>query len=266
VELGDGDVSKGSWRAADAHHGAAFLDPAELAWEFLRRNPDYQAAFTAHPRTTDRGTAGPARRWGLRFLADPRQAADEAVVFWHPEELASVIILAPAPTRFGLEPFVVDDWLMRLPRRSGDDGTHVLLKDGKVRYQILLTTPPKNGAARHAVVPLDVTTPRRAHATHEFWDYAARGHPRPRFVGASRIERLNMALRALDLRSSGASYRDVAQALFGPQAADGAPWKTAAVRDTVIRLVRTGLFMMRGGYARLLGPFRADPSPRSRSP
>jgi hypothetical protein len=235
------------------------LDPADLAWEFLRRNPDYKDSFATRSSATDRKIM--ARRWGLRFLADPEQAADEGAVFWHPDELASVVILAPGRDRGRAESFVIDDWLMGLPYKRGDDGTHILLKDGKVRYQILLTTPPKRGMTRVALIPLDITTPYRGQATSGFWDYAARRHPRPRFTGASRLERLNMALRALDLRLGGATYRSIAQALFGPFPADAPPWKTAALRDTVIRLVRTGSLMMRGGYRRLLGP--AEPQPVS---
>jgi hypothetical protein len=70
-----------------------------------------------------------------------------------------------------------------------------------------------------------------------------------------------MALRALDLRLAGGTYRSIAEALFGPLPPDQAPWKTAATRDTVIRLVRTGIFMMRSGYRRLLGPESPDPVP-----
>jgi hypothetical protein len=43
------------------------MDPADLAWEFLRRNPEYRAAYAAHTHAADRRTDGPARRWGLRF-------------------------------------------------------------------------------------------------------------------------------------------------------------------------------------------------------
>ena len=70
-----------------------------------------------------------------------------------------------------------------------------------------------------------------------------------------------MALRALDLHLPGARPRSIAEALFGPLPPDQAPWKTAAIRDTVIRLVRTGFFMMRSGYRRLLGPSEPDPVP-----
>ena len=251
-------MSQAEWRSTTAHHHTSHLDPADLAWEFLRRNPDYQAFYGAQSGNPDRKIDAAARRWGLRFLADPSYAAHEAGVLWHPDELAWVIILAPRKGQHRGESFVVDDWLMSLPCRHSDDGTHVLLRDGHTRYQIHLTTRPRHGVVRVALMPLDITTPSRSHATHKFWDYAARGHRRPRFTGISRLERLKMALRALDLRLAGATYRAIAEALFGTLPADAPPWKTAAIRDTVIRLVRTGLRMMRGGYRRLLGPGKAD--------
>lgn len=255
-------MPKSEWRSPIAHHHTLSLDPADLAWEFLRRNPDYQAYFAGHSEDPGRKADSAARRWGLRFLVDPRHGAHETSLFWHYRDSAWVIILAPRKERDAAESFVVDDWLMRLPCRRSGDGTHVLLRDGNTRYQILLTTLPRQGVVRAALMPLDVTTPYRGQATRKFWDYAARGHPRPRYVGASRPERLSMALRALDLRLAGATYRSIAETLFGKPSADAPPWKTAAIRDTVIRLVRTGLFMMQGGYRRLLGPGDADAASR----
>ena len=63
---------------------------------------------------------------------------------------------------------------------------------------------------------------------------------------------------ALDGRLAGASYRAIAEALFDPSRITSEPWKTAPLRDTVIRLTRTGFAMMRGGYRNLLGPRRPD--------
>ena len=58
------------WRSAAAYAYLDDLNPAELAWEFLRRNPDYQRDY----RTAAGGIAGQAEfpeplilRWGLRF-------------------------------------------------------------------------------------------------------------------------------------------------------------------------------------------------------
>ncbi len=60
-------MSKEDWRSRSAYTYADNLDAPGLAWEFLRRNSDYQAAFEAAPAQADHGVDGPARRWGLRF-------------------------------------------------------------------------------------------------------------------------------------------------------------------------------------------------------
>ncbi|WP_425457224.1 transcriptional regulator domain-containing protein [Blastochloris sulfoviridis] len=60
-------MSKEDWRSSAAYEYADTLDPAALAWEFLRRNPDYHLAFGASSAHADDRTDGPARRWGLRF-------------------------------------------------------------------------------------------------------------------------------------------------------------------------------------------------------
>ena len=60
-------MSKEDWRSPAAYQDAAAMDPAGLAWEFLRRNPDYRTTYDTAPAQADHGTDGPARRWGLRF-------------------------------------------------------------------------------------------------------------------------------------------------------------------------------------------------------
>jgi hypothetical protein len=62
-----------------------------------------------------------------------------------------------------------------------------------------------------------------------------------------------LALRALDGHLAGATYREIAEVLFGTaRVPTGSPWKTHDVRGRTIRLVRTGLKLMRGGYLDLL--------------
>ena len=58
------------WRSAAAYAYLNDLNPAELAWEFLRRNPDYQRDY----RAAANDGAGQAEfpeplilRWGLPF-------------------------------------------------------------------------------------------------------------------------------------------------------------------------------------------------------
>ena len=59
-----------NWRSSAGYAYITELDSAELAWEFLRRNPDYQREYRATVRAMRRGgnpAEALARRWGLRF-------------------------------------------------------------------------------------------------------------------------------------------------------------------------------------------------------
>ena len=84
------------------------------------------------------------------------------------------------------------------------------------------------------------------------------GDPEHRQVRLIASTAWSLALRALDARLAGASYRAIAEALFDPGRLTSEPWKTSSLRDTVIRLARTGFAMTRGGYRNLLGPRRPD--------
>jgi hypothetical protein len=58
------------WRNAAAYGYLQQLNRAELAWEFLRRNPNYNRDFRATARRTSTEADFPerlTRRWGLRF-------------------------------------------------------------------------------------------------------------------------------------------------------------------------------------------------------
>jgi hypothetical protein len=81
-----------------------------------------------------------------------------------------------------------------------------------------------------------------------------RFHSRPpERLTTQRRQRLVLTLRALDGRLAHASYRIIAQSLFGrARIPAGAAWKTHDLRDRTIRLGRNGLKLMRGGYLDLL--------------
>jgi hypothetical protein len=66
------------------------------------------------------------------------------------------------------------------------------------------------------------------------------------------------AIRALDARSAGGSYRVIAEALFGKKQIPDRAWKTHDLRNRTIRLVQGGLALMRGGYRKLLRSGRRD--------
>lgn len=57
------------WRSAAAYEYVRNLDPADIAWEFLRRNPEYQQDYGRIVRENldDEREAQLLQRWGLRF-------------------------------------------------------------------------------------------------------------------------------------------------------------------------------------------------------
>jgi len=64
--------------------------------------------------------------------------------------------------------------------------------------------------------------------------------------------RLRLMMRAADGRGHGASYRDIAIALYGRERVLSAPWKTSSLRDAAIGLVKGGRALIGGGYLQLL--------------
>jgi hypothetical protein len=64
------------WRSETAYDYIDKLNPGDLAWEFLRRNPEYRNAYQeliALGRLTEDVAREFAERWGLRFRRRPSQ-------------------------------------------------------------------------------------------------------------------------------------------------------------------------------------------------
>ena len=110
------------------------------------------------------------------------------------------------------------------------------------------------------LIPLDRLFDVRLAAALQLWrqviDPTAR-LSNPARLSKTRTARLILALRALDARRERASYRDIANALFAAHSISAAAWKTHDLRDRTIRLVRSGVRLMEGGYRQLLvHPYR----------
>lgn len=63
-----------NWRSDTAYEYVDKLTANDLAWEFLRRNPEYRTAFQAlvsSGRLTDEAAKIFARQWGLCFRGRP---------------------------------------------------------------------------------------------------------------------------------------------------------------------------------------------------
>ena len=123
-----------------------------------------------------------------------------------------------------------------------------------VEHRLWLKEPPAADAAYAAELPFDDDFEIRAHAARRLWR-ALNGRPAgPVFheLSPQRRQRLALALRALDARAEGNTYRTIAEGLFGANRIPERAWKTHDLRNRTIRLVQSGFALMRGGYRDLL--------------
>ncbi|MBN8968170.1 MAG: DUF2285 domain-containing protein [Rhizobiales bacterium] len=106
------------------------------------------------------------------------------------------------------------------------------------------------------LLPLDDSFHIRAEAALRFqrrlFGRAAGPLPRALTLTPRHRQRLVRMVRALDGRSSGATYREIASVLFDTASQSATEWKTSSIRAQTIRLVKDAQTMTRGGYLRLL--------------
>ena len=138
--------------------------------------------------------------------------------------------------------------------RRASDGWHAVLCIRGAEHRLWLTEPPAMSISYTAVLPLDSDFEVRAHAARRLWRAINGRAPGPAFheLSPQRRERLVLAVRALDGRMDGGPYRAIAEVLFGKKRIPERAWKTHDLRNRTIRLVQSGLALMRGGYHELL--------------
>ena len=226
------------WYPTAAYLYVLWLDTLALAWEYLRRHPDYRLDWLRRARRPDA-----AHRWGLRLLEDPALDARDAHPAWLPGHTGVVQLYPDADPPPDAAAF--DFW--NIP------GHKQLLHDGK-RLALIARSPGQ--CLRFALAPGLEDGMAVAYAHHGGAAAPARGHapgaalanarPRPSHSALLELH----TLQALDAALTGASLRDVAEGLFGVDAAAG--WYSdGGLRSKVRRLTRRGDALMRGGYRRL---------------
>jgi hypothetical protein len=186
------------------------------------------------------------------FAVDPNLPANRTALIWLPHLDTSVVLLAPAPQSFtnasslGVAPAF---------ERRGPDGDYWIVDDGGGRLPLVLIAGAGVAAPAAVVVPLDADFAARIDAALRLWRLAT-GRPQrppPDRMTLQRRKRLGLILRALDGHLDGETYRVIAQVLFGStRVPAGTGWKTHDLRDRTIRLVRSGVRLMQGGYLDLL--------------
>ncbi|MBS1157592.1 MAG: hypothetical protein H6R15_11 [Proteobacteria bacterium] len=245
------EPSSDHWYPSAAYLYVLHLDGPALAWEYLRRDPDYRRDWLRrfiNPET--------AYRWGLRLLEDPDLDARDAHPAWFADHDTVVQLYPDADPPSDATPF--EFW--RIP------GYKQLLHDGR---RLILVVRQPGGCLRLALAPALEDGMAYVYAIRACRGPCARCRvlvgeldklraaddpvtaavvkPRP---SHSSLQELH-TLQALDGTLAGASLRTVADVLFGPDAVAEGWHADGDLRARVRRLVQRGKKLMRGGYRRL---------------
>tara|TARA_R110002012_G_scaffold303211_1_gene504851 strand:+ start:4414 stop:4890 length:477 start_codon:yes stop_codon:yes gene_type:complete len=143
--------------------------------------------------------------------------------------------------------------------RAADEGLYIHFSLGAGQFAAVCTDgrPPDGSVA--AITLIDQFMQDRVDAIIRFRDAALhhRISPDTRLT-PQRRQRLIESLRAIDGRQAGATYQEIAEAVFGAAPVNAITWKATPLRDTVMRRTASGLDLVAGGYRRLLLGHRPD--------
>lgn len=198
---------------------------------------------------------------GSLFAADPHRTFNTQTIFWSPEVLPTVLRAAAANrTTFSRTCHLELSKLSSADLRQASDGWHAVLRLDGVTHRLWLQELPAKGAPIVLELLLDADFDLQCQAAHRLWSALEkpalrRPHPALPF---QRRQRFILAMRALDGRIEGNSYRAIAESLFGTTRIPERGWKTDDLRNRTIRLVQTGLSLMRGDYLALMRRKSAD--------
>lgn len=254
------------WRDAADYAPLLKADRFILAWEWLRRIPDYARAARDAGRNA---VGGGAARWGLHRFEDPALAAPSARPMWR-AAAARPVLEARATNDPGGAAIDVARIAGFASLHAGEAGEHILLTDGlralrldiregtiregPVRLRFLVEGPPSLAAPILAL--------RRFDALMRQGCFAPSLHrPEPR------AERLLRVLRAADAIAAGAGQRAIAAELLrGDVAAPRWREDRPELRLQAQRLVRDARGYLAGGYRALLTPSAGIAAPRVHGP
>lgn len=243
------------WHPTAAYLYILHLDGPALAWEYLRRHPDYRQDWLRHSQRPE-ASSRTAQRWGLRLLEDPTLDARDAHPIWFPDSqgvhLYPDVDPMPDAERFTL-------WRIPGDKSLIHDGVSLVLR---VRWpggclRLVVAPDLADGMAYVYAVRAGVDLLAYARALTLEMNKLAQANdavpiavvrPRP---ALSALQDLH-TVQALDATLAGASLRDIAQGLFGPKVVARDWHADGALRARMRRLVRRGDALMRGGYRKLI--------------
>ena len=251
------DSSAVHWHPSAAYLYVLHLDGPALAWEYLRRNPEYRRAWQHHRQRPQHE----AHRWGLRLLEDPTRDARDAHPDWFPDP-SSIVQIYPDADPTADSPLFQ---LWRFPGRKHltHDGKRLVLTTQLVGRMLRMTISPalEDGMTYAYAVRAGYQLRERWRAIETELAVLDAAKMQCTAITIGRSDRTSMlhmrTLQALDGTLAGASQRGVAEVLFGITAVTERWYDDSDLRAQVRRLIRRGQALMGGEYRHLLQLGRA---------
>lgn len=255
------------WSVCSSYDYTTCLTLWDWAWEFLRRNPEFQMDWWQSRDAFEitffdskltiihaHGSAPTLERWDCLYTAAPDIDARSAAVFWKPSRSGRILrmhaILEAASSQTAVF------YLRHCPCPASllvtADGTqHLLFHGAGIQLAVSGASllEPVHLLADTALGARDAK--QQLEALSRFNDFIAGVSPPP--PADQQRARLRQVLQALDGSLAGAPHRDIAVALFGVERVE-ADWNDPRqhLRDRVRRAINRGRDLMNGGYRKFL--------------
>lgn len=239
--------------------------PAEIAWEWLRRDPDYCSLtptsidrMDGDLRTARAASATVGACWGCLNTPPPCRTWAESPVLWSASIDPTVLAVMAVPaddTNDGA--FDLRRWRAMATLLSSPGGEHLLLRDtgSSVRLDVISGTLRDgpvmlfHDLARAELLEPGMASLRRFHHLCRTGQFpAVNGAP------TQQSRRMILALRTHDALAQGASIRDIGIMVHGDERVRAEwPGSGDALKSQARRLIGLAREMASGGYRRLLG-------------
>jgi hypothetical protein len=251
-----------NYQAQAAYLYALKLEPAALAWEYLRRNPTYQSDW--HQAQNAKAASDPYS-WGLQSWEDPTQDSRVIEPAWQSDASATPCLVryraGEAAARFRL-------WAIRGRKSLRHDGEALRLTAGQVgeSHCIQLGTDVENDQPFAIAIAATNDFQAQCQAAKRWmrWYESGGDDSRTELKRPSATALIHMqALQALDGVAVRASHRQIASAIFGASAGASCWRDEQHWRARVRYLIKRGAAQCEGGYRALVGSADAGSSPEA---
>jgi hypothetical protein len=241
-----------AWQSREAFEYVESLAGPLLAWEYLRRNPRYRAAWALRDAAVSE-TAG--HDWGLLLLVDPGLDARAVNPIWRPDPPTTlrVIRAAAAGDGFKLYDLGID---RHAPGAVHDGkGTYLTASVGGNAWRVHVDDglEPQDGIA--IAIDADAHARRRVAAAERLIGELERKSmgSRKRASAPSRTGRFHASvLQALDGAAGGASHRDIAVAMHGAKPVARRWTADGELRASIRYFLKRGAVLVGSGYRGLI--------------